>query len=110
MILVKRIGASEIRVGDVLAVERPDRTRITHRVVAVEHRRDAAELTMKGAANEDPDPIPVTVRHAYRLAWQVPTAGKALAWLATAQGGFLMGCVATVFVLRATGRRARRPI
>jgi hypothetical protein len=33
--------------------------------------------------------------------------GKALAWLATAQGGFLMGSVTTVFVLRATGRRAR---
>lgn len=107
MILVKRIDASEIRVGDVLAVERSDHTRVTHRVVAVQPRGEAAELTMKGDANEDADPIPVTVRHAYRLAWQVPTVGKAIAWLATAQGGFVMGCIATAFLLRATRRRAR---
>lgn len=106
MILVKRIDASEIRVGDVLAVERADRTRVTHRVVAVELRGGAAELTMKGDANEDADPVPVTVRHAYRLAWQVPVVGKTLAWLATAQGGFVMGSIATAFVCRATRRRA----
>ena len=72
MILVKRIDASEIKVGDVLAVERPDHTRVTHRVVGIEHRGATAELTMKGDANEDADPVPVTVDHAYRLAWQVP--------------------------------------
>ena len=107
MILVKRIDASAIRVGDVLAVDRADRTRVTHRVVAVQVRGGAAELTMKGDANEDPDPAPVMVRHAYRLAGQVPLIGRALGWLATAQGGFVMGCIATAFVLRVSARRSR---
>lgn len=108
MVLVKKIPAAEIRVGDILAVERSDRTRVTHRVLTVEHRRDVAELTMKGDANEDPDPLPVTVHHAHRLAWQLPMVGKTVAWLATAQGGFAMGCVATAFLRRATGRRDDR--
>lgn len=109
MILVKRIDASDIRVGDVLAVERADHTRVTHRVVSVQPRSGAAELTMKGDANQDPDPVPVTVRHAYRLAWQVPMAGKAMAWLASAPGGFVLGCLATAVLLRATGRRRSSP-
>jgi signal peptidase I len=108
MILVKRIDAAEIKVGDVVAVERPDRTRVTHRVLGVERRGATAELTMKGDANEDADPVPVTVDHAYRLAWKMPAIGRALAWLATAPGGFLLGCMATAFVCRATDRRPRR--
>lgn len=108
MILVRKIDASAIRVGDVLAVERSDHTRVTHRVVAVQPRGGAAELTMKGDANEDPDPLPVTVRSAYRLTWQVPMVGTTMAWLASAPGGFVLGCLATAFLLRATGRR-RRP-
>ncbi len=107
MVLVKRIDASEIKVDDILAVERPDHTRVIHRVIGIELRGATAELTLKGDANDDPDPVPVTIDHAYRLSWQVPMVGRALAWLATAPGGFLLGCIATAFVCRATGRRPR---
>lgn len=107
MILVERIDASAIEVGDVVAVQRPDRTRVIHRVLTVEHRGQTAELTMKGDANEDPDPFPLTVDHAHRLVWEVPVVGRALAWFATARGGFVMGCITTLFLCRATGRRSR---
>ena len=109
MVLVKKVGAADVRVGDIVAVERSDHTRVTHRVIAVAHRGDVAELTLKGDANEDPDPVPVTVHHADRLAWQAPMVGKAVAWLATAQGGFAMGCLATVFLRRATWSGRDRP-
>ncbi len=35
MVLVRTIPAADIRVGDVVAVERPDRTRVTHRVTGI---------------------------------------------------------------------------
>lgn len=111
MVLVQRIAAADINVGDVVAVERPDRTRVTHRVISLEHHGDRADLTLKGDANEDPDPVPVTVAYAERLAWQAPMVGQTMAWLATAQGGFAMGCLATAMALQAIGRSSvrRRP-
>lgn len=108
MVLVKRIPASEIRLGDVVAVERPDHTRVTHRVLAIERRGATVELTMKGDANEDPDAAPVPVRHADRLVRQVPQIGRFAGWLATAQGGFAIGCAVTAVVLSVLRRRPRR--
>jgi signal peptidase I len=106
MVLVQRIDATEIRVGDIVAVERPDHTRVTHRVLSLQPKGETVELTMKGDANEDPDPFPVTVRRADRLVWQAPVIGRTVAWLATAQGGFIMGAIATALATRASGRRS----
>lgn len=109
LVLMQRVGASEIEVGDIVAVERPDRTRVTHRVVSLVPRGSTVELTLKGDANEDPDPVPVTVAHADRLVLQVPQVGRAMGWLATAQGGFVLGCLATLATSTALrGRSTRR--
>lgn len=107
MVLVRRIDAAEIRPGDVVAVERPDRTRVTHRVVTVEPHGETAELTMKGDANEDPDALPVTVRHADRLVHVVPALGRVGAWFATPRGGFLLGSVLTAILTQVLRRRVR---
>jgi signal peptidase I len=108
MVLTQPVDASEIRVGDVVSVRRADRRRVTHRVLAVE-RRGAAALTLKGHANQDPDPVPVTVRGAHRVIAKVPNVGRAATWLTSAQGGFLMGCIVTAFVTGALRRRSQGP-
>ncbi|MFP5376087.1 MAG: signal peptidase I [Acidimicrobiia bacterium] len=107
MVLVQRVPAADVAVGDVVAVQRPDGTRVTHRVVDLDRHGEAAELTLKGDANEDRDPEPVTVQQADRLVGQVPAVGRAAAWLATAPGGFALGCVVTVVAMAAL--RHRRP-
>ncbi|MGQ0521234.1 MAG: signal peptidase I [Actinomycetota bacterium] len=107
MVLVRRIDAADIRPGQVVAVERPDRTRVTHRVVSLEHHGETVELTMKGDANEDPDAAPVTVRHADLLVHQVPELGRMAGELATPRGGFLIGCLVTAVAMKVLRRRPR---
>ena len=105
MVLVREIPASEIRVGDVLAVERPDHTRVTHRVVAVEHNGPTASLTLKGDANEDPDADPVVVARAGRMVSTLPVLGRVGAFLSSARGGFVLGCLFAGVVLAVVRRK-----
>lgn len=105
MVLVQRVPASELEVGDVVAVARPDRSRVTHRIVVLERRHDGATLVLKGDANEDADAAPVTVRAADRLVGQAPVVGRAAAWLATAPGGFAMGALVAAALMWVVVRR-----
>lgn len=105
MVLVRSIPAAEIEVDDVVAVTRPDNTRVTHRVLDVVQRGVAAELVLKGDANEDPDPVPVTVTEAGRLVMSVPSIGRVSAFFASAKGGFMLGCVFTAAALPVLRRR-----
>jgi signal peptidase I len=108
MVLVQRVSAEALRPGDVVAVDRPDGARVMHRIVAIYRSGPMPALTLKGDANDDPDPKPVPVIEADRLRWHVPQLGRAAAWLATAPGGFALGCLVTGLTL-ATLRR-RRPV
>ena len=105
MVLVHTIPASEVEVGDVVAVRRPDGTRVIHRVLTVDHTGATSTLTLKGDANEDPDPQPVTVEEAAELVLTVPSVGRGAAFLASAKGGFVLGCLMTAIALTTLRRR-----
>jgi signal peptidase len=105
MVLVRDVPASAIRPGDVVAVERPDRTRVTHRVVTVEHRGATASLVLRGDANTDPDPEPVVVVHAGRLVATAPLLGRVGGFLASAKGGFVLGWLVAAVVLAVLRRK-----
>jgi signal peptidase I len=105
MVLVRTVPASDIRVGDVVAVERPDHTRVTHRVMSVEHHGATAALVLKGDANEDPDPAIVVVTSAGRFVATAPLLGRVGAFLSSAKGGFVLGWLVAMAML-AVLRRA----
>ncbi|MFJ6415584.1 signal peptidase I [Paeniglutamicibacter sp. NPDC091659] len=64
--LVREIPASEVGIGDIITVDRPGNLPVTHRVTDIKAVDNGQwSLSMKGDANEQPDPLPyevVTVR------------------------------------------------
>ena len=93
MVIVRTVPASQVQVGDVVAVKRPDGVVQTHRVVALERDGRRATLTTKGDANDAKDPAPVVVAEAGELVLSVPTVGRVAAFAATTEGGIVIGGV-----------------
>lgn len=81
--LVREMPASEIRVGDVVTVDRPAALPITHRVTTVVQGPWSAErvITMKGDANEAEDPFPYTVSTVRIVLFSVPHLAYGVSWL-----------------------------
>ncbi|MDQ0574512.1 signal peptidase I [Agromyces albus] len=76
--LVREIPASEVEVGDVVTVDRPDALPITHRVVAIEGTGAVRELTLRGDANPTDDPFPYSVSHVREVIFSVPGIASAI--------------------------------
>lgn len=81
--MVREIPAAEIKVGDVVTVDRPAALPITHRVTSVapgpaDHERI---ITMKGDANEAEDPFPYTVESVRIVLASLPNLAHGVVWL-----------------------------
>ncbi len=109
MVLIRTIPAADVQVGDVVAVERPDRTRVTHRVVEILPQGATTALTLKGDANDDVDPEPVVAQEAGEVVLSIPSIGRVSAFFASAKGGFVLGCIVTALGLPVLRRREQQP-
>ncbi|RXZ72273.1 signal peptidase I [Agromyces albus] len=76
--LVREVPASEVEVGDIVTVDRPNALPITHRVVAVEGAGAVRELTLRGDANPTDDPLPYSVSHVREVIFSVPGIAPAI--------------------------------
>ncbi|WP_378146224.1 signal peptidase I [Cnuibacter sp. UC19_7] len=77
--IVQEVGASELRVGDIVTVLKPDSgIPVTHRIVdlaLVDGSPDSRALTLKGDANDIVDPVTYTVTDAQRVIAGAPGLG-----------------------------------
>jgi signal peptidase I len=71
--IVKKIPASEVRVGDVVTIDRPSALPVTHRVTSMTPAAGGvARITMRGDANPADDPLPYEVQTVRIVLWSVP--------------------------------------
>ncbi|MGX1770234.1 signal peptidase I [Dietzia sp. NPDC055343] len=102
--LAKTIGASEIRVGDIITINDERGTSITHRVVSIsEAGGSAASVVLQGDANPVADPNPYVVTEVQRVFAHLPGIGYAAAWMSSKTAIFLAGLLAGALMMLAFG-------
>jgi signal peptidase len=120
--LVRQVPADEVRVGDVVTVDRTGQLPITHRIVAVAAAANGeVSLTLRGDANRQDDPAPYLVTHVRLVLLSVPQAAPLIVFISNplVLGGVAVGAsilVGWAFWPRqrarpsASGRRGRRSV
>ncbi|WP_082357667.1 MULTISPECIES: signal peptidase I [Arthrobacter] len=103
--LARTVAASDLRVGDVVSVTASDKTRVTHRVLAVEQQSDIAALTLKGDANPGPDRETYAVTEADQVFFTAPYLGRIIMILTSPWGMFVGGLTAAALLLWAFRRQ-----
>ena len=98
--VVQQTPASQIEVGDVVTVDRPEQLPVTHRVTSVEPGSSAAErtITMRGDANEQDDPHPYVVSNVRTVLWSAPGVAPLIVQLGSplVLGGITLGAALLV--------------
>ena len=109
VVLVRDRPAAGARVGQVVALRRPDRSWVMHRVVrtAVTAGSPVATLWLRGDANAAGD-LPVTATVAAVPVLSVPAIGRLLTTLREGWVLFWLGTAAGVVLAVGCGRRSGR--
>ena len=109
VVLVRDQPAAQAKVGQVVALRRPDRSWVMHRVVrtAVTAGSPVATLWLRGDANTAGD-LPVTASAAAVPVLSVPAAGRVLTTLREGWALFWLGTAAGALLAVGCGRRTGR--
>lgn len=78
--IVQDKSVADIRVGDVITVDRPSQLPVTHRVTSIEPTSPGIySLRMKGDANDSEDAQPYEVSEVRKVLWSTPGLGYIVA-------------------------------
>jgi len=105
--VAQRTPLKDLRIGDVVTVDRAGRMPITHRVIGIALQGGRAELRLRGDANRMPDPAPYLVDHVERVVAPLPPPLWVLRWAGTPQVGTGAAVLAALAVAWALWPRAR---
>ncbi len=77
LLVTHQVSAADVRIGDIVMVQRPGELPITHRIVAMKQATGGLEqLTLKGDANKTEDAAPYLVREVGLVTGGVPWGGQ----------------------------------
>ncbi|WP_127820587.1 signal peptidase I, partial [Microbacterium sp. CPCC 204701] len=111
--IVNGIPAADIRVGDVVMVERAGQLPVTHRVVGVDGipgADEARSIRMRGDANAVDDPMPYEVTEVRRVVLALPGVAPVLVALGSpgVMGALTIAATALIIVVFWPRRRSDR--
>jgi signal peptidase I len=103
--LTRSVPADELDVGDVVSVIPASGIRVTHRIVGIDRTGGQTLVSLKGDANEAPDPEPYPVTEADRVIVHVNHLGFVVDALASPYAVFAGGAFVAVLLMLAFRRR-----
>jgi signal peptidase I len=96
--LSRSVGAPALEKGQIVSVPTADGTRVSHRIVSVEHDHGQAVLVLRGDANAVSDATPYRVDRADVVLFHLPRLGYVVGWLSSPLGLFALGLYAAFLV------------
>lgn len=109
--VVQSVAASDVRVGDVVTVDRDGDLPVTHRITSVAPGADEGErvITMRGDANAADDPYPYTVQTVRVVLFSIPGIAAVIVAMGSPSvlGALTLG--ATALVVWAFWPRSKDP-
>lgn len=114
VVISRQAAPEELESGDIITFRHPDsKFSTTHRIVGVREESGVRRFTVKGDANDTPDPREISFDsgRAYKHRFSVPYAGYVLVYLANPYGMLLIGVslagLAAMGIFSRKGERTR---